>query len=197
MRDSQSKRKTGRRRRNVSLHWRLLCAALMLGVPSLLFAHRMLMDYTVEKDEILVEVFFPDGKPAVNVDVDIETSSGNVVLSGKTDAEGAYRFRPERYEALVIVAEGSLGHRSKTRIAPAELVSLFPGKETRIEPGPAVDSPVETRTVRPVAERSKIHTERPPIRDIFAGIGYIVGLFGIFFYIKAKREMKKKPCIRK
>ena len=67
-------------------------------------AHRMLVDHVVEGKAVSVDVFFPDGKPAKNVKVEVYRADETLYLSGETDAEGQFNFDLADETHLKIVA---------------------------------------------------------------------------------------------
>ncbi len=37
--------------------------------------------------------------------------------------------------------------------------------------------------------------EKPGMKEILAGIGYIFGILGVAFYVRAKKSLRKQKCI--
>ena len=135
-------------------------------------AHRINVFALLEGQEIKGEVFFSDGKPARKAEIKIKM--GEKTYKTQTDEEGRFAFRlPQRPEAEVkIVAYAGLGHRATLTLSPERPKS----KE----------------------ETSRSLPARPPHlgpswRDIFSGLGYIVGIFGILAYLKARHGSKDRP----
>ena len=143
--------------------------------PSHSYAHRMLVDHVVDGKAVSVDVFFPDGKPAKNVKVEVYRADETLYLSGETDAEGQFNFNLADETHLKIVAIGKLGHRAKQEISLTD-ATLQVSEESEEA------SPTEGK----VRRRDSI-----PFRDIFAGFGYILGLAGIFMYLKARSDLRK------
>ena len=142
-----------------------VCAML----PSYSLAHRMLVDSLVEDGVVFVDVFFPDGKPAKNVKVEVYRADETLYLSGQTDAEGRFSFDPKDESHVKVVAIGEMGHRAEQELS--------------------------INAVKPEAsEKSegKIRQREPlPLREVLAGFGYIIGVAGILMYLKARSDLKK------
>ena len=143
--------------------------------PSHSYAHRMLMDCIMDDGNVFVDVLFPDGKPAKNVKVEVYKSDEALYLSGETDAEGQFSFDPGDETYFKVVAIGKLGHRTEQEVS---LENATP------------DSSRETEKVAPTA--SEVKRRAPlPLREVFAGFGYIFGTAGILMYFKARSDLKK------
>jgi nickel transport protein len=147
-------------------------------LPSYAHAHRMLVDSLVENGTVLVDVFFPDGKPAKNVKVEVYRADGTLYLSDQTDAEGRFSFDPKDETYVKVVAIGQMGHRAEQEVSIDSIDKTESGASGKSE-GTA---PVEGRVRR---------REPLPLREVFAGFGYIIGVAGILMYIKARSDLKK------
>lgn len=138
-------------------------------------AHRMLVDHVVEGESVSVDVFFPDGKPAKNVKVEVYRADETLYLSGETDAEGRFSFDSGDETHFKVAAIGKLGHRAEQEVYLGEATLEEPEK-----PEGAVPTEEKARRRDPI-----------PLREIFAGFGYILGVAGIFMYLKARSELRK------
>ncbi len=138
-------------------------------------AHRMLVDCMLEGKSVSVDVFFPDGKPAKNVKVEIYKSDETLYLSGETDAEGRFSFDSGYETHLKVVAIGKLGHRAEQEVSLNEAIPRPSEKSEGIAP-----TEDEARQREPI-----------PLREIFAGFGYILGAAGILMYLKARSDLRK------
>jgi len=152
----------------------IFCLACAMS-PSYSHAHRMLVDCMVEDGTVLVDVFFPDGKPARNVKVEVYISDEVLYLSGETDAEGRFGFDPGDVTHFKVTAIGKLGHRAEQEVSLNEAMPRPSEKSEKV--GPTED---EVRQREPF-----------PLREIFAGLGYIFGVVGILMYLKARSDLRK------
>jgi nickel transport protein len=119
--------------------------------------------------------FFPMGKPARNVKVEVYSSDETLYLSGKTDAEGKFSFDSGDEVHLKVVAIGKLGHRAEQEVYLGEAT---PEESERSEGAAPTEEKVRQR-------------EPIPLREIFAGFGYILGVAGILMYLKARSDLRK------
>lgn len=184
-------------------------------VPILLFglvfsgsvlAHKVNMFANVEGDRIVVEGYFADGKKAKDATIQVFAPDGTRLLQGKADEEGIFSFDVPQVTDLRISLYAGLGHRTEYTVPAAELqgaaqssgdgmadAGTSPAASSTIA---AVDS-AEIRAIvqqavgealTPVMRNLSELKEQKSFSDIIGGVGFIVGLFGIFFYLKARRE---------
>ena len=153
----------------------ILCVVCVMS-PSYSYAHRMLIDCMAEDGTVLVDVFFPDGKPGRNVKVEVYRSDEALYLSGETDAEGRFSFDAEDETYFKVVAIGKLGHRAEQELSLKEAV-----------PKPPEESEEAALTGSEARRREQI-----PFRDLLAGFGYIFGVAGILMYLKARSDLKRE-----
>ena len=154
----------------IALVFCFTCAIL----PFRSYAHRIMVDYMVEGKSVSVDVFFPDGKPAKNVKIEVHRADETLYLSGETDAEGQFSFDLVDETHLKVVAIGKLGHRAEQGISLSDSTS-------QVSEGSEETMPTGHRRRR----------DSIPFRDIFAGFGYIFGLAGILMYLKARSDLRK------
>ena len=138
--------------------------------PSHSNAHRMLVDHVVENGTVSVDVFFPDGKPARNVKVEVYRADETLYLSGETDEAGRFNFNPGDENFYKVVAIGKLGHKAEQEVSLS----------TAEKPEGIIPTEDEVRKRDPI-----------PFREIFAGFGYILGVAGILIYLKARSDLRK------
>lgn len=151
---------------------------MMVFLPKVALAHKMLIDALVEEDgTVLVQAFFPDGSPAKNCKVEIFTEEGRLFKEGLTDKEGQFIFRPEgaagTYKA---VATGTMGHKGQ--------VSFEIGK-----PKAPSEEAEGLGEVKPQKMRLT-HKEKFPWLEIIAGLGFIFGLSSFILCLKLRSELK-------
>jgi nickel transport protein len=139
-------------------------------LPTRSYAHRMLIDHIVEGKTVSIDVFFPDGKPAKSVKVEVYKPDETLYVSGETDAEGRFSFEPGDEVHLKVVATGKMGHRAEQEIYLDEATLGSPSAR------------ISGRRERGI---------QIPLREIFAGFGYILGVAGILMYLKARSSLKK------
>ncbi len=181
---------------------------LMLYLP--LYAHKITTFAYVEDGKVFTETYFSDGTRAKNADVKVyDAKSGRLLLRGKTNKAGEFIFKiPHFSDGLKIVVEAELGHRATYILKSDELGQIGLKKKSKSEDlYLAKSKKVEIRyeeirkiideelskNLKPLYKtlcRMEEDISKPSLKDVFAGIGYIVGMFGVLFFILAKREHK-------
>ena len=180
-------------------------------------AHRILVFAYAEGDVIHTESTFVPATPVRQGKVMVlEEKSGQVLLTGQTDDQGKFTFKipPEAAAQkldLKIVVEAAMGHRGEWLLKAASYVSgATPGKAA----APAAPAPAATpgtpagktanldpqmleaalnkaleRQLAPIKERlTELTIHRTSLADVIGGIGYILGIFGLWAYFQSKRK---------
>ena len=161
------------------------------------WGHRVEVFPYWEGDEVRVEAFFSDGTPVRNGSIKVYDPEGKLIFKGQTDAKGTLDFRPLKKETLKIVLEASMGHRAEATLSPPAEEGAVGG--TAHEPPPAIsrgDIGAIKRAVReavaeelrPIIAELVRRRARPSVRDAIGGIGWIIGLTGLWFYLRARRD---------
>ena len=190
---------------------------LALGVfttPAL--AHRVLVFAYAEGDTIHTESkFIPDTPVRQGKVLVLDPKTGQVLLTGQTNEQGKFSFKIPAAAAaqkldLKIVVEAAMGHRGQWLLkADSYLTGATPGKAaapapasatTAVTPGTKatnVDQQALAATLNKALERqlapikemlTELTIHRTSPTDIIGGIGYILGLFGLWAYFQSKRK---------
>ncbi|MDK9695560.1 MAG: cobalt ABC transporter permease [Siculibacillus sp.] len=186
--------------------------AVALTVPAL--AHKVVVNAFVGGERIEGEIGFSDGAMAGGTPVEVLAEDGTKLGETMTDRDGAFVFVPTRAVTHIFRADLGGGHVATVRIEKADLPATLSGGTPEVA-RPATTAPAETRAidaappVRPVAasEAEKaaileaVRQELKPLRReisalkekndfqaILGGIGYIVGVFGLWFAVAARRR---------
>jgi nickel transport protein len=148
----------------------------------------------------------------------LEPKTGQILLTGKTDDKGKFSFKIPAAAAaqkldLKIVVEAAMGHKGEWLLkAENYLTGVKPEKAAT----PAVPAPAATpapavpgskaaavnrqvleeavnkaleRQLAPVKEMlTELTLHRTSLPDILGGIGYILGIFGLWAYFLSKRK---------
>jgi len=173
-------------------------------------AHRVTIFAWVEGDRVFTESKFSGGKRVKEGDVIVYDLKGNQLLKGKTDDQGKFSFVIPKKTAMKIVVQAGMGHRGEWTIPVSELedvagpqteittfkktapkrtekqaeVSHLSSNEIRLTVEEALD-----KKLKPVMKRLvELRENRPTFRDIFGGIGYILGLVGVAAYFNYRRK---------
>ncbi|HHH36920.1 MAG TPA: hypothetical protein ENK48_08875 [Gammaproteobacteria bacterium] len=172
------------------------------------FAHKVNMFAFVEGNQVFVEGYFSDGKRAQNSEVTVFDDQGKVLKKGKTDHEGNFSFRvPPEARSLRIALNAGMGHKTEYTLGEDELTGMLPEAQQPEEENAGASGPEETgvdsvsvdeRAIRhavgqailPLMRRMSSLEERASFSDIIGGIGFILGVAGVFFYFKARSMMR-------
>jgi nickel transport protein len=162
--------------------------------------------------------FVPDTPVRQGKILVMDKKTDKVLLTGQTDDQGKFAFKiPAAAVAqkmdLNIVVEAAMGHRGEWLLKAASyLPGATPGKAgAPAKAGPAstpsVSAPgtqainldqqgleaalnkVLERQLAPINEKvTQLTIHRTTLPDIIGGIGYILGLFGLWAYFQSKRQ---------
>lgn len=177
---------------------------LALLAPVSAIAHKVSVYAFIEDGMVYVEGYFFDGAPCKACPVEVRADlGGSVLLVADTDEQGHLEFEaPQAYPLYLKMAAGQ-GHAAnfvlEGRQEPmAEIYILesqreSQGKELEDCSGDMealVDAAVKARIapLRQEISRLRAASERPGITEIIGGIGYIIGLAGIWLYFRKKNE---------
>lgn len=173
-------------------------------------AHRSIIFAWVEGEKIFTESKFSGGRLVKQGDIIVYDLEGNQLLKGKTDEQGKFSFVIPKKTAMKIVVQAGMGHRGEWTIPVSELEDVA-GPQTEIttsqktapkkteEQAEVCDATLDD--IRQVVEEAldkrlkpvmkilvKSRENRPTFRDIFGGIGYILGLMGVAAYFHYRRK---------
>lgn len=162
----------------------------LLVFPFLAEAHRVDIFPYWEGDEVKVEAFFPDGSPVKGGKVKVFDEQGRLVAEGLTDEGGLWSFFPEGRGPFKVVLEASMGHR-----AEAILEAREGGELPEAMPFTAIDPQALKALVReavraellPLLRELERQRARPTVRDVVGGIGWILGIVGVWMLLKGRK----------
>ncbi len=171
------------------------------------FAHRVIIFGWVEGERVITQSRFSNKRAVKGGDIAIFDKGGNRILSGKTDTKGEYSFQiPGKGPLKILLTVGS-AHQAKWTVSEAELaLALIKHKHKgdKVPQGPVVVSKENScqqevieaaiektldQKLRPVLKYVVESRNRPvSVRDVFGGIGYIIGLVGLAAYMRFRSE---------
>ncbi|MDJ0931504.1 cobalt ABC transporter permease [Breoghania sp.] len=191
--------------------------ALLLFVGNPAWAHKMIASVYATGDHIEGEIGFSNGEMAKNAEVDVLDEESNKLAQVKTDEDGFFTYKPTKRIVHIFHANLGAGHVANARMEVEELPDIAGAAQPKAAskaPAPQTNGapaaqPVAV-TVASLSEEEKvvlaklIHQEVKPLYQevlalkekndfqlILGGIGYIAGLFGLGFYIAARRKLAK------
>ncbi len=188
----------------------LFCIMVCIAGTGPAMAHRSTIFAWVEGDKVFTESKFSGGRLVKQGDIIVYDPEGNQLLKGKTDDQGKFSFLIPKKTAMKIVLQSGMGHRGEWTIPVSELedvggpqieistsqktVPKKTAKQSEVfhlssnEIRLTIEEALEKR-LKPVMKilvESREHSST--FRDIFGGIGYILGLMGVAAYFHYRRK---------
>ncbi|MEI8372186.1 MAG: hypothetical protein WCJ35_05030 [Planctomycetota bacterium] len=186
---------------------------LLLLYPAPAFAHKLYVYAQLKGTLIQGRVYFPGDVPARKIDVIARDPSGRELDRTTTDDDGKFTFTAREHVDHYLVAETLDGHGGGPYIVHAtEFSGRLPAKGPTTESGsqvklqatdasvPAASTGNENKQATVTLQLTELRTqldelrqqifesdERLRFRDILGGIGFILGLAGVAFYMKARK----------
>jgi nickel transport protein len=171
----------------------ILLAACCGVLPRFAGAHGIDLHVHIAGDSIRGRALFVGGGPVVGAKVTVYAPSGSRLGSTKTDGEGAFTFVPREAVDHRFWLQDGTGHGTEYLVKAADLPPLAAGDADA--PATATDEDLQDAMENAVAPlHKKIDKLQSTIRlhDILGGIGYIVGLTGLWFYFQARRLQRRQ-----
>ncbi|AWD23162.1 cobalt ABC transporter permease [Fuscovulum blasticum] len=191
----------------------LATAALCLMLaPWPALAHKVIASVYPAGRAIEGEIGFSNGDMAANSKVTVTDPAGRPLGETTTDEGGVFLFTPTEPVDHVFRADLGAGHVAEVTMSAADVGGIL-GKATPAAAtaapdavpapaaaspggaaanGPALDEAAMARIVRdemrPLRQEIAAYKEKNDLQSILGGIGYIAGLFGIGFYVAARRR---------
>lgn len=182
------------------------------------WAHKVVAGAYASGDRIEGEIGFSDGEVAKNVLVEVFSEDGKKLGEAHTNDEGVFLFTPTQPVVHVFRADLGAGHVAEVRLEVNELPARLAAKEETARAEAAATEPARStgasgteaaRTdvapaltaaqrelvaeavraeIRPLRREIIAYREKNDLQTILGGIGYIVGLFGLWFFLAARRQ---------
>ena len=176
-------------------HWRTLIALAVVtvigSVGRIAMAHGLHVFATADGQTISGRAYFAGGGPAKRLNIQILAPDGSQIAQTQTDDAGRFSITATRRCDHRIVAETADGHQAEYVLGAAELSSaLLPGTEN-VDLDAALERSLQTivsQQLQPLREQLDAYEHQVRLRDVLGGIGYIVGVTGIWFYFRAVRR---------
>ncbi len=176
----------------------VLALAMMAGGPA--HAHKVIASVYAEGDVIEGEIGFSNGDMAADTLVEVFDEAGARIGEARTDKDGVFRFKPTQAVTHVFRADLGAGHVAETTMAAADLPGRADAPSTAAPVADADAAPLSTdqRTmiaeavrdeIKPLRREIAAYKEKNDLQSILGGIGYIVGLFGVGYYLAARRKL--------
>lgn len=187
----------------------LLVAGLVLGLSEQSHAHKVLADaYAGDNGMIEGEVGFSNGDMAKNVPIEVFDAFGNAIGNTATDEDGIFFFAPVDAIDHFFRADLGAGHVAEFSVAAEDLPmiegAIAAPKTGQV--GQSIDTQVAASGVSASAAdlhaikqelkllRKEIasYKEKNSLQNVLGGVGYIIGLCGLYVYFLSRRQAKKQ-----
>lgn len=170
-----------------------------IGAASPALAHKVVMDVYASGAVVEGELGFSDGTMAQDTVVDVLDANGAKIGETKTNTDGVFTFKPTVKAPLTFRANLGAGHVGTVEIAADDLPPIGDAAPASAAPANAasgVDLAQLTqligdqvrREVKPLRQEIFDYKEKNDVQTILGGLGYILGLFGIGFYVAGRRK---------
>ncbi len=187
--------------------WLLLIAFISLSVPA--HAHKVVASAWLDGNDIEGEVGLSNGEMAKDGTlVEVFDEQDNKLGETKVTTDGLFRFTPTKPVAHHFKANLGAGHVASVIVNRDELPeNLQSPKQAETASAPQKMAPstpsvqssdlkqmiakAVRQEVQPLRKEIASYKEKNDLQSILGGIGYILGLTGIVFYIAARRKENK------
>ncbi|WP_298904978.1 cobalt ABC transporter permease [uncultured Aliiroseovarius sp.] len=185
----------------------VLILAMAAPVPAL--AHNIISSVFPSGSDIEGEIGFSSGDMATDLLVEVFDEAGNKLGETVTDADGFFVFTPTQPVTHIFRGDLGAGHVAEVMMPAAEVAGLMGQEAAASKAAASVAAPTATAGLSGLSDQARaelatmIRTELRPLRQelsayknknnlqtVLGGLGYIAGLFGLGFYIAARRKME-------
>ncbi|KIC21817.1 hypothetical protein [Leisingera sp. ANG-Vp] len=181
----------------------VLILALLAPLPAL--AHNVISSVFPSGSDIEGEVGFSNGDMAADLLIEVFDGAGAKLGETKTDADGFFLFTPAAPVTHVFRGDLGAGHVAEMTMEAAEVAAIMGESPVETAASPAAPSAAASaglsdqsraelarmlRTeLRPLRQELTAFKNKSDFQSVLGGIGYIFGLFGLGFYIAARRKI--------
>lgn len=189
----------------------LIFALLAMPLPAA--AHKVIFAIFKSGDVVEGELGFSNGDMSSGAVIEAFDSAGNKIGEAITDVDGFFVYAPTQAITHIFKADMGAGHVAEAEMTAddiADILGVAAAEETVAKKTPPA-SPTTTDGVtvaslsneerlaiaeavrdemRPLRRELAAYREKNDLQTILGGLGYIFGLFGLYFYIAARRRME-------
>jgi len=190
----------------------MLTFAILLSV-GLAHAHKIKIFAMTEGSVVNGYAYAPGGVRLPHDKVEVFDGNKQKLGEVETDANGEFSFSPQKRSDLHFEMDTGDGHRTSFVVRAEELPASLPTgdgttpqPQLTAQPQPTTQPPAITgsqealatmidvavaRNIRPLREQIEAYEQRVRLHDILGGIGYVMGLAGIFAFLQAGKKEKR------
>lgn len=183
-----------------------LAVVMLASCAPAALAHALHVFAGAEGKTVSGEVYYSISSKARGVKVTALGPGGELLYETETDEQGRFSFEVETRCNLTIVARTGDGHRAEYVLHASELPPSLPlhsseangGGQAQAAPAAGAGEDVGgaqqerlveeaiARQLRPLREQLDRYEHKVRLHDILGGIGYIVGLAGLVFFLRGR-----------
>lgn len=185
----------------------------LFAAPAL--AHKVVASAYPSGTVIEGQIGFSNGDMAKGARVEVFGPDGGKLGETATNDEGEFTFKPSQAVAHEFTSNLGAGHLATFTVSRADVeqvLGLQAGGDTTLPADASTPTPTSTATpngeitlsmtdrltlaemvrneVRPLVREIDAYKQHNGLQTILGGIGYILGLFGIGFYVAARRQAR-------
>ena len=186
---------------------RLVLALALCFVPLPVLAHKVIAAVFPSGNAIEGEIGLSNGTMAGGLEVTVTGPQDEILGQTVTDDDGFFLFTPTRPVAHRFRADLGAGHVADVTMPAADVAAILgqpvataaqatpPATSVAASPSEMSDADrqqiaeIVRDEIRPLRREIAATREHNSFQSVLGGIGYIVGLFGIGFYIAARRKL--------
>ena len=171
---------------------RILLTLFIISVfTSSAWAHRVNLFCYVEGNKLYGESYFSGGRAAQNAKVEVyDDTNDSLMATTLTDEAGKFSLALEKVVPLRVILYAGQGHKTEFFIKPenserSKIETTITEQKTQISD----IEPIIDRKLKPLQERIILlekKISKPSFVTIAGGIGWIIGIFGLFYFWKRK-----------
>jgi nickel transport protein len=192
-----------------------LALAILILCPSRGFAHKLYVFARVEGATIQGRAYFPGDVPAQQTDIIARDPTRRELGRTTTDDDGKFTLTPREHVDYCLLAEAPDGHTGQYIVHASELPDSLPAAsadaaasktESAKDHVFAAPAAAESNVRPPTATRDQLielskqigalrqemydSEQRIRFRDLLGGIGFILGIAGVAFYMKVRKNRR-------
>lgn len=179
---------------------------LIVCVSTPAAAHKVSVFAWVEGETVHTESKFSGGKKVKDGKIQVFNHRNQLVLDGITDGQGYFAFPVDKKaQTLKVVLTAGMGHSNHWLVTAQELgydktdqpaqttERPQPPNEKNLTDCDAIGKIVESAVEKKLAPiKAQLAEQAWGMRDIVAGIGYILGLMGLASYLHHRKTQSNK-----